>query len=236
MLRNLRSPTDSELLQWVKESIKTKSNILSYGYQGHVYLYEGKGQRLIVKTPTGWGLFRILHRAMLRNEHRVYSRLGKIDGVPSCYGLLDGRYLVLEHIEGIPIRKAKISDRDLFFDKLLKLIKDLHALGIAHGDLKKKDNVLVVSGHRPCVIDFGVAVIKKQGFAPVNSYLYNIAKRFDFNAWVKLKTGLTTKDLVNTENKYYQRTHVEKMAGWIKRRYMKVKKALLGETKKYRHF
>ncbi|MFQ6023585.1 MAG: hypothetical protein ACE5NW_12775 [Acidiferrobacterales bacterium] len=229
-------PTEDELLQWVKDSIKTGSNIFSYGYQGHVYLYQGKGRRLIIKAPTGWGLVRLIHRAMLRNEHRVYSRLAGINGIPSSYGLLDGCYLVLEYIDGLPIRKAEIADRDVFFDKLLALIKELHNAGVAHGDLKKKDNVLVIGGREPCVIDFGVAVVKKSGFALLNRYLYKIAQRFDFNAWVKLKTDAKTRDLIHRDDDYYRRTAIERLARRIKRTYVKLKRAFISQRKKYWYF
>ncbi len=91
----------------------------------------------------------------------MYSRLSGVTGVPRCYGLLEGCYLVLEFIDAIPRYKARITDRAMFFESLLNLIRDLHKAGVAHMDLKKKDNLLVVEGHTPFVIDFGVAVIRK---------------------------------------------------------------------------
>jgi len=222
MLRDIDNLTESELLQWIRRSVKTGSNILSRGYQGHVYLYEGKGQRLILKAPTGWGLGRLIRRGMLRNEHRVYSRLSGVSGIPRCYGLLDGCYLVLEFIDGGPIRRARITDRGVFFETLLKIIKELHKADVAHTDLKKKDNLLVVEGRRPCVIDFGVAVIRKPGFAPLNRYLYNLARKFDFNAWVKLKYDGKYESIADEDREYYNRTVVEKVSRWIKDTYLRI--------------
>jgi predicted Ser/Thr protein kinase len=223
MLRNMDNLTESELLQWVRESVKTGSNIFSYGYQGYVYLYEAKGQRLMLKAPTGWGLGNLICRAMLRNENRVYSKLSGVRGVPRCYGLLDGRYLVLEYIDGVPVRRARITDRSMFFESLLNLIKELHKVGVAHTDLKKKDNLLVVEGRTPYVIDFGVAVVRKPGFAPINRYLYNLARKFDFNAWVKLKYDGKFDNMAEEDRGYYNRTVVEKVSHWIKDTYLKVK-------------
>ncbi len=228
MLKNINNLTENELLQWVKESVKTGSNILSHGYQGHVYLYEGKGQRLILKAPMGWGLGWLIRRAMLRNEYRVYSRLSEVHGVPHCYGLLDGRYLVLEFIDGIPVYRARITDRGLFFETLLNLIKELHKADVAHTDLKKKDNLLVVQGRIPCVIDLGVAIVKKPGFAPLNHYLYNLARKFDFNAWVKLKYDGKYENIADEDREYFNRTVIEKVSRWIKNTYLDIKKALRG--------
>jgi predicted Ser/Thr protein kinase len=214
-LRDPDLPAESELLQWIKNSTKTRSNVFSYGYQGHVYLYDHEGRRLIVKAPTGWGPIRLIYRAMLRNEYKVYSKLAGINGIPRCYGLLERRYLVLEYVDGIPIRKAKIRDRDVFFSRLLELIEQLHGAGVAHGDMKKKDNVLVVGGCEPCVIDFGVAVVKKPGFAPIN------------------RTGFKTRVLMEREDERYKRTGVETFARWVKRRYVRLKKGLIAYGKKY---
>lgn len=228
MLRDMDNLTKSDLLQWIKESIKTKSNILSRGYQGHVYLYEGKGQRLILKTPMGWGLGRLIRQAMLRNEYRVYSRLSEVRGVPRCYGFLDGRYLVLQFIDGIPVYRARIIDRGIFFETFLNLIKDLHKADVAHTDLKKKANLLVVQGRMPCVIDFGVAIIRKPGFAPLNHYLYNLARKFDFNAWVKLKYDGRYENITEEDREYFNRTVIEKVSRWIKDTYLDIKKTLRG--------
>ncbi len=228
--------TENQLLQWVRDRVKTKSNIFDRGSQGHVYLYEGNGQRLILKTPTGWGLGGFIRWLMLRNEYRAYSRLSDMRGIPRCYGLLDGRYLVLECIGGAPVRRARITDRGMFFETLLGLIKEMHNAGVAHGDLKKKDNLLVVEGRTPCVIDFGVAVVWKPGFAPINHYLYNLARKFDFNAWVKLKYEGNFKNMTDEDAEYYDRTIVETVSRWIKRSYRRVKKSLGGRSKNYNHF
>ncbi len=223
MLKGIDNLTERELLHWIRESVKTRSNIFSRGYQGHVYLYDARGKRLILKAPTGRGLARLIRLAMLRNEYRVYSRLSQIPGVPRCYGLLEGRYLVLEYIDGVPIRTARIRDRSTFFKGLLNLIKGLHKAGVAHTDLKKKDNLLVVQGRTPYVIDFGVAVVKRARFAPLNHYLYSLARKFDFNAWVKLKYNGKYENITDEDRPYFNRTVVEKVSGWIKDTYLRLK-------------
>ena len=104
----------------------------------------------------------------------------------------------------------------------------MHHVGVAHADLKKKDNLLVVEGKKPYVIDFGVAVVRKPGFAPVNHYLYDIAGTFDFNAWVKLKYDGNYANITPEDKEYFNRTVIEKVSRWIKDHYLILKKALLG--------
>jgi predicted Ser/Thr protein kinase len=235
MVRYMDNLTQSELVQWMRETAHDVSKAFSRGYQGHVYLYEKTGQRFIVKAPMGWGLGRFIRQVMLRNEYRVYSRLGDVLGVPGCYGFLDGRYLVLEWIDGVPIRQAQITDRDIFFQTLLDVIKTLHKVGVAHGDLKKKDNLLVVDGKTPCVIDFGVAIVRKPGFAPLNHYLYDLARKFDLNAWVKLKYTRKYESILEEDRIYYNRTTIEELSHRIKRRYVTLKKRFLGRRRQDQH-
>ena len=235
MVRKMDHVTESELVQWMRETAHDESKAFSHGYQGHVYLYEKNGPRFIVKAPVGWGLGRLIRQAMLRNEYRTYERLAGVLGVPKCYGLFDGRYLVLEWVDGVPIRRARITHPDMFFTTLLDVIKTLHDVGVAHGDLKKKDNLLVIDGKAPCVIDFGVAVRRKPGFAPLNHYLYNLACRFDFNAWVKLKYNRKYEDILDKDRKYYNRTMIEEVSHHIKRRYVTLKKKFRGKRGQDHH-
>jgi len=226
MQNDISGINEGELLRWIESSIKTGSNIISHGYQGYIYFFEDKGRRLIIKAPMGWGLGKLIRRIMLRNEFRVYSKLSAVHGIPKCYGFLKNRYLVLKFIDGVSIKEARISDRELFFANLIDLIKDLHKAGVAHSDLKKKDNLLVVNGQTPCVIDFGVAIIRKPGFAPVNHFLYNIARKFDFNAWAKLKYNNKLENITDEDRKYYNRTIIETVSHKIKRVYRKIKRTV----------
>ena len=229
MLRDIDDIGENRLLEWIEESIRTGSNIFNRGYQGYVFLYENKDRRLIIKAPIGWGLGRFIRRVMLRNEYKVYSRLSDVSLVPHCFGFLNKCYLVLEFIDGVPIRNARITDHELFFATLLKLIKELHKAGVAHTDLKKKDNLLVVEGRTPYVIDFGVAVIRKPGFAPLNHYLYNLSRTFDYNAWIKLKYNGRYEKIIDQDRMYFNRTVIEKVSHWGKNTYLDIKKVLRGK-------
>jgi hypothetical protein len=74
-----------------------------------------------------------------------------------------------------------------------------------------------------------VAVIRKLGFAPINHYLYNLARKFDFNAWVKLKYDGKYENILEQDREYFNRTVVEKVSRWIKDTYLDIKKALRGK-------
>lgn len=214
--------TESELVGWIERNA-SKLAAHAQGYQGQVYLYESEGRRLIVKVAAGDAPMRWVREAMLRHEARVYQHLAGFRGAPRCHGLLRDRYLVLEYVDGTPLREAHIEDRAAFFDVLLAQIKELHRRGVAHADLKRQDNLMVVGEHTPCLIDFGAAIIRKPGFAPLNHYLYELACKFDFNAWAKLKYDGRFDEMSQSDRIYYNRTGVEKFARAVKRGYLQIK-------------
>ncbi|MFO7684537.1 MAG: hypothetical protein R6V60_00460 [Desulfobacterales bacterium] len=228
MPKTIAGIAEDVLLKWVTASLREGQNALGRGYQCHTLLYRNARRPLVVKAPLGRGFAAFVRRRMLRREYKVYKRLAGSPGIPNCHGFLAERFLVLEFIDGVPIGEARITDRDFFFDALLRQIETLHRGGVAHGDLKKKDNILVVDGRRPVLLDFGVAVIRKPGLAPVNRYLFGLFRKFDLNAYVKLKYRKRVDRISAADRPFYHRTLVERSAGGIKRSYLKAKKWLLG--------
>lgn len=211
------------LRAWIGGRGGDDAGAFASGYQGHVHLFEHDGRRLVVKSASGRGLARRLRLRMLRNEHEAYTRLSGLPGVPACHGLLDGRHLLLEYVEGTPFRNATLADRELFFARLLGLIRAIHGRGVAHGDLKKKDNLLVVGGTRPCIVDFGVAVVRRRRWAPINAYAWRLARRFDYNAWVKLKHGSDLSGAPEEDLRLARRTVVERVSRRIKSAWLRLR-------------
>ncbi|NNJ97254.1 MAG: hypothetical protein HKP12_08840 [Gammaproteobacteria bacterium] len=207
---------EAVLKQWIEESLATGSHVLAAGYQGQTLVYEGEHNHVVIKTPHGKGLARRFHKKMLRHEYAVYQQLGDFDGAPTCYGLIDNQYLVLEYVDGRTIRTKRPLDEDEFHRKLFSHIRTMHARNVAHMDLKRKDNLLVRGNEMPCILDFGAAVIKKKGFHPFNQYRFRLGKQFDYNAWIKHKYHNRMRDISMFDRKYYKPTWVELIAGTIK--------------------
>ena len=135
----------------------------------------------------GRGLARKARERTLIREYQAYLRMDGLAGVPQCYGMINGPYLVIEFISGAPYRQANWVNRDRWFEEFLAVLRSIHERGVSHGDLKSKSNIMVTADEKPCVIDFGTAFVKKPGFHPVNNWLFEHGKRMDINAWVKHK-------------------------------------------------
>lgn len=185
-IQPMSSPSASPLPEFTRDDL-ARCPVIAESNQGVVYRVALGDRELAIKTPrnsraTGWA-----HRLSLRREYAAYCRLRGLDGIPACHGLKDGRYLVLDHIEARPFRDTPVDGR--FFERLLITIRAMHDRGVAHGDLKRKSNLLVDSNGFPVLLDFGAAVIRRDGFHPLNRRLFEFMRRTDLNAWIKLKYG-----------------------------------------------
>ena len=212
---------EDNLKTWIETSLRDNTHELAAGYQGKTLLYQDNERRMVIKTPHGSGLTRYIHTLLLRHEHNVYKQLRQFEGAPVCHGLVDRQYLVLEWINGEPIRQRRPSDPDHYFESLFAFIEQMHKLGVAHMDLKRKDNLLVTHDDRPCLIDFGTAIIKKTGFRPLNAYLFDLARKFDYNAWIKHKYD-NRRDIADEDRAYFSRTRIEMLSRFIKKTYTRI--------------
>ena len=163
---------------------------LGSGYQASAHLYRTSAGDVVVKQPHRRGPLGTLWRSLLRREQAVYERLAGIAGIPHSFGLV-GDSLALEYVAGPSLREheARLVDRDAFFARLLTTIEAMHGAGVAHGDLKRKDNIIVGAGERPYLIDFGIAVRRSARNGLFNRLVFDHIQQMDLNAWVKLKYG-----------------------------------------------
>jgi predicted Ser/Thr protein kinase len=162
---------------------------LGKGYQASVHVYATSAGDVVVKSPHR-GALAPLWRSLLRREQAVYEQLRGIAGIPRSFGVV-GEGLALEYIAGPSLREhePRIADREALFGKLLETVREMHSAGVAHGDLKRKDNIIVGAGERPYLIDFGIAVRRSPASALFNRWVFARLVQMDLNAWVKLKYG-----------------------------------------------
>ena len=189
-----------EFREWIEYSLARQDNVLAVSNQGTILHYQQDENNLIVKAAMGKGLLRKFRERTLQREFQAYQRMQGLAGVPACYGMVSGRYLVIEFIRGTPYREASWVDRGLWIEKFFELLKAMHQHGVSHGDLKSKSNIMVTNDEQPCVIDFGTAFVNKPGFHPANDWLFRHACQMDINAWVKHKyhgryENLSAKDM-----------------------------------------
>ena len=189
----------AELEAFVEQALaRGTGRLLGRGYQASVYLLEAPIGRVVVKKAHESPLVRRIALGALRREAAVYERLRGVPGVPRSYGLVGG-HLVLEHIDGPSLRRhdKQLEDRERFFARLLETLDAMHAAGVAHGDLKRKDNGLVGPGERPYVIDVGIAWCVGPDSPRWRRRVFDVLCQMDYNSWLKLKYRRRFEDAEN---------------------------------------
>jgi len=171
---------------------------------------------LVVKSPHPNRFLAWFSRRAIRREASVYARLAGIPGVPACFGLARGDHLVLAHIAGTTLRQTaqSLENRERFFARLLETILAMHAAGVAHGDLKRKENTLVGPDERPFIIDFGIACVRAADASGWSRRRFELTRQVDLNAWIKLKHGRLPENLPPEEATLYRPLTVER---WLRR-------------------
>ncbi len=214
---------EAELAERICASIRKeldagKGEPLGEGYQATVRLVESSFGRFVVKCPHSERVLGSLAKASIVREHEIYRRLAGIEGIPRCYGLIDDEYLVLEYIDGRSYRdlQYELVDRESYFAALLETLRAMHAAGVAHGDLKRKDNLLVGPGERPYLIDFGVACVRKQRAGPVNRVWFDWVRQIDYNAWLKLKYMRQLENMTPEDRALHKPLFIERIARWLR--------------------
>lgn len=209
-------PLSPELEAWLVENLDSKEVPLGEGYQARVSRISTPQGDLAVKRPRRGTLLMPLARAAIRREYAAYQRLSRVDGIPRAHGLIGEDWLVLDFVPGSFLRaeQDRIGDPERFYTRLLTTIQAMHAAGVAHGDLKRKDNVIVSADEQPYLIDFGIARVR--GRSGLDNLLFGFTQQLDLNAWIKLKHGRMPVSLPPADALLYRPLLIERIARWIR--------------------
>ena len=217
-------PEHAELERSLREQIAASAGVtVGQGYQATVRRYSSPVGDVVVKSPHPSWLLGLFGRLAIRREDRIYARLAGTPGIPRRYGLLDGRHLVLEAIAGGSYRdeQSRLENRERFFARLLETLEAMHAAGVAHADLKRKDNLIVAPGEQPFLIDFGIACVDGEKHRGWRHLKFEWFRQLDLNAWIKLKYGRAPEAMSADDGALYRPLWLERLArslrvGWQK--------------------
>lgn len=125
---------------------------------GRIALMRGR-DGLFVRRDLGfvpWWL-RLPAWWLARREARA---LAAVAGLPAIPQLLrwDGRRLDRSYLDGAAMYQRPPRDDLAYFRAARRLLQQLHRRGIAHNDLAKEANWLVLADGAPAIIDFQLAV------------------------------------------------------------------------------
>lgn len=146
-------------------------------------------------------------RRQILRERRALARLQGLRGVPRDLGEVAPCGLLMEAVEGEPItrwRRRPAEQIAPVMERLGTLVDSIHARGVAHLDLRKRDNILVAPDGWPSVIDFNASVC----FEPTSlgaRFLFPLLRRVDHSAVLKWKSFLLPDAMSPSETRRHRR-------------------------------
>ncbi len=162
--------------------------------KGRVDRVEFEGRDMVVKDVAGrpWVVRRLLGPLQLDREAGAYRRLEGLPGIPAFLGRPDRQAIVLEFVPGRTL--AEVGRGELapaFFDRLERLVCDMHARGVVHGDLHHRDVIVGPSG-QPHLVDFSTSLVSGPASGPMRRLLFSQMRQADLRALAKLRRRLST--------------------------------------------
>ena len=123
---------------------------------------------------------RWLARRLAAREARALQAVEDIGGVPRLIGF-DGKVLRREWLAGEPMYVARPRDAH-YYRLALQIVRRMHRRGVAHNDLAKEPNWLVLEDGTPGLLDFQLA-----GFHPERGWWFRTLGREDLRHLLKHK-------------------------------------------------
>ncbi len=174
-----------------------------------IWLVEEYGAKVVVKDFSRNGFFyrNIFGRFLIWREEKAYRRLKNLEGVPRCYGTIDGLAIITEFIDGKTLKQIEKERRltPSFFSRFEELVEAFHARGIAHCDLKRTPNILVTRDNRPYILDWAAAVSSNECRIFPLTRLYNRLVRDDEMAIIKIKLRHLPEEVSAEQQLVYER-------------------------------
>jgi predicted Ser/Thr protein kinase len=185
-----------------REEIEKGSVCLTKGKFGKPDLnrVEVGGRSLMVKDVRKRNFFLrwTLGFWLIEKEWKIYSRLIGMKGIPQPIERIDRFAFAMEFIPGRPLLRGEALPSS-FFSNLGQVLKDLHARGVVHLDLRHKGNILVSEGGELFLIDFNSSFAFK-GKGILRRYLFPLLRWVDYGGLLKLKERISP-DLMTSEER-----------------------------------
>ena len=168
---------------------------------GRISVMRDAGVEFVRRDLSGvaWWL-RLPARWLARREARALAALQGMEATPRLLRW-DGRRLDRSFLDGAAMHLRPPRDDIAYFRAARRLLQQLHRRGIAHNDLAKEANWMVLADGRPGLIDFQLAVLG----APRSRWMRLLARE-DLRHLLKHKRTYCPRALTPVENRLLRRT------------------------------
>ena len=190
-----------------REDIEKHSTLFVKGSFGKPDLnrVEREGHTFMVKDVRGKNFFLrwTLGLWLIHKEWKIYSRLIGIRGIPQPVERIDLFAFAMEFIPARPISRGEPFPSSFFAD-LEKVLREVHARGVVHMDLRHKGNILISEKGEPFLIDFNSSfAFQEKGM--LRRYLFPLLRWVDYGGLLKLKKRISPSLLTPDETAFLKK-------------------------------
>jgi hypothetical protein len=166
-----------------------------------VYEVDFRGRSLVIKDYAGrapW--FRWFGRIQVARECRAYRVLSEDPGLVPFVGRVDAWALAFGRIDAVPLvfARSRFADGVRHVQQLRALIDRLHARGVAHLDLRGRENILLDRDGRVRIVDLAGSIVLRPG-SLAHRCLFPALVVFDESAFLKWKRLLAPHRMTRVE-------------------------------------
>jgi len=201
-------------------------------------LYVSEGQKPYVLKISdfrfiGGTLLRPFAIFMSRHEHKMYSLVQDLQGIPEIGGRFGSRGFLHEFVEGITlvdVEEKGLSVPEGFFDELLDIVQEMHRRGLIFMDLNKYGNIILGEDGHPHLIDFQISVLFRSYGFPLGRFkrrLFSTLAQEDIYHVFKHKKNRAPEQMRPNEFELATRSKAnERMTKFLGRPYRKLKRRI----------
>jgi hypothetical protein len=186
----------------------------------------GEGPMLVKDFASKPPLYRFLGRIQTSREVRSYRRLRGESCVPALVGRIDRHAFAVEEVPGelLVYAPSRFREADRYLARLEQRVARLHELGIAHMDLRSRDNVLLRPDGEIVLVDLAGAVHVRPG-SILHRLLFPLLTLPDRAALLKWKWMLAPDRLTEDERARFDRFQIARRLWPFNRKYVKAMRA-----------
>jgi hypothetical protein len=157
-------PTDAALSITRADLAARTRTVLNRGNARNpdVLLADDGGRLVVVKdfAPRAAWVRATIGRWITRREMRAYRALAGHPAVPRLLGRIDALAFAVEYRPGRHLSRRLGGELAAgFSDRIADAVREMHARGVVHLDLRHRSNVLVDEQQQPVLIDFASALV-----------------------------------------------------------------------------
>ncbi len=174
----------------------------AHGSRPDVLLINIDGDEAVLKdyTHSDTWFRRLIAPLLVIREVRSLKKLDDVTGVPRLYHVYNRLCFLVESVNGIAASQMQKDTLDNdFFERMNKVLDDVHEKGVTHCDLRSAGNTLITEDHQPWLVDFVASIHQSSRWNIIGRWIFDQFVEADYGAVLKLKKRLAPELLTKEE-------------------------------------